>query len=69
MGPPLEEELRKVNRYRWIKRISLFAALIAPIVGAWYTRLKMKQMEKGIHDDLKRIENKGKTLADIPRKE
>ena len=29
----------------------------------------MKNMEKGITDDIKRIQAKGKTFHDIPRKE
>lgn len=63
-----ENQFKQVRMSRWLKRFCLFGALMAPVIGAWYTRLKMTQMEKGIHEDLKRIENKGKTLADIPRK-
>lgn len=42
--------------------------IISPILGWIYVQSKMKNMEKGIHDDLARIKSKGKTLADIPKK-
>jgi len=41
---------------------------VAPGLGYYYVKSKMENMEKGIQDDLKRIESKGKTLQDIPRK-
>lgn len=49
-------------------RMGLAAIVISPILGWLYVESKMKNMEKGIHDDLARIKSKGKTLADIPRK-
>jgi hypothetical protein len=43
--------------------------IVAPVCGYLYVDAKMKGMEKGIIDDLRRIESKGKNLSDIPRKE
>ena len=54
--------------YRWMRN-SLFAVMVAaPFCGYLYVNSKMRNMEKGIEDDLKRIQSKGKTLGDIPRK-
>jgi hypothetical protein len=42
--------------------------VMAPGFAYLYVKGKMENMEKGIQDDLKRIQSKGKTLYDIPRK-
>ena len=59
---------RKPLDYKIFRNIGIGLMIVAPILGYLYTEQKMKVMEKGIHDDLRRIETKGKTLADIPRK-
>jgi hypothetical protein len=51
-----------------IRNLGISSLFISPLLGWIYVRTKMKNMEKGIHDDLNRIKSKGKTLADIPRK-
>ena len=51
-----------------VRNLGLSCFVIAPISGWLYVESKMKNMEKGIHDDLDRIRRKGKTLADIPKK-
>lgn len=58
-----------IKYYRWLRNTFIGVVITAPIVGYWYTDSKMVNMEKGVHDDLRRIQMKGKTLADIPRKE
>jgi len=55
--------------YRWLKNGLVGVMVVAPFCGYLYVSSKMKVMEKGIEDDLKRIQSKGKTLNDIPRKE
>lgn len=57
-----------IKYYRWLRNTFIGIVISAPIIGYWYTNEKMVNMEKGIHDDLRRIQVKGKTLADIPRK-
>jgi hypothetical protein len=56
------------SKTKYIKYFGIVAILISPVLGWIYVDSKMKNMEKGIHDDLNRIKIKGKTLADIPRK-
>lgn len=53
---------------KYIRNLGIASLVVSPIVGWIYIEVKMKNMEKGIHDDLARIKAKGKTLADIPRK-
>ena len=60
--------MKKINWYKVIRNFGFSMYIIAPIVGWLYVDMKMKGMEKGIHDDLNRIKSKGKTLADIPKK-
>jgi hypothetical protein len=55
--------------YRWLRNGVIALMISAPVLGYLYVSSKMKGMEKGIEDDLKRIKSKGKTLGDIPRKE
>ena len=55
--------------YRWMRNALIGTMFVAPVMGYLYVSSKMRQMEKGIEDDLKRIESKGKSLSDIPRKE
>ena len=55
--------------YRWMRNSLFGVMVIAPFCGYLYVSSKMRNMEKGIEDDLRRIESKGKTLGDIPRKE
>lgn len=55
--------------YRWLRNGVIVLMFTAPVLGYLYVNSKMKGMEKGIEDDLKRIQSKGKTLGDIPRKE
>lgn len=55
--------------YRWLRNGVMALMISAPVLGYLYVSSKMKGMEKGIEDDLKRIQSKGKTLGDIPRKE
>lgn len=55
--------------YRWLRNGVIALMISAPVLGYLYVSSKMKGMEKGIEDDLKRIQSKGKTLGDIPRKE
>ena len=54
--------------YRWFRNVLVGVVVIAPFLGYYYVSRNMKRMEKGITDDLKRIEMKGRTLSDIPRK-
>lgn len=54
--------------YRWFRNVLVGVVVVAPFLGYYYVSNNMKRMEKGITDDLKRIEMKGRTLADIPRK-
>lgn len=61
-------KLRKLSYWRYIRWLGFCGFFLSPPIGIWYVRSKMKQMEKGIHDDLLRIRNKGKTVGDIPRK-
>lgn len=61
MGMPLKY-------YRWFRNVLLGVVVVAPFLGYYYVSRNMKRMEKGITDDLKRIEMKGRTLADIPKK-
>lgn len=58
----------KLKYLRWIKNAGITMFFVSPFMAYWYVQSKMKNMEKGIYEDLKRIESKGKTLADIPRK-
>lgn len=51
-----------------VRNLGMASFIISPILGWMYVQSKMKNMEKGIHDDLARIKSKGKTLADIPKK-
>ena len=60
---------KKGFNFKIVRNFGLGLAVAAPFAGYWYVSSKMKIMEQGIHDDLKRIKEKGKTLADIPRKE
>lgn len=53
---------------RWLRNALMGIMVVAPGAGYWYVNSKMVGMEKGIQDDLKRIQSKGKTLGDIPRK-
>jgi hypothetical protein len=53
---------------KWMRNGLILLVLTAPIAAKYYVDSNMKRMEKGITDDLKRIEMKGKTLADIPKK-
>lgn len=54
--------------FRWFKNSIICLMFAAPGLGYYYVRSKMENMEKGIADDLKRIQSKGKTLSDIPRR-
>lgn len=54
--------------YRWLRNFLMVTVVAAPFAGYYYVNNNMRRMEKGVTDDLKRIEMKGKTLADIPRK-
>lgn len=58
----------KINVPKMIRNFGIASIFISPVLGWLYVQSKMKNMEKGIHDDLARIKSKGKTLADIPRK-
>ena len=60
--------MAKKDYSKLIRNLGLSAFIIAPICGWLYVRAKMVSMEKGIYDDLRRIDSKGKTLADVPRK-
>jgi hypothetical protein len=53
---------------RFVRNTGVLLVLSSPLLGWLYIEFKMKNMEQGIHDDLARIKQKGKTLADIPRK-
>jgi len=55
--------------YRYLRNFLICTMVSAPVLGYLYVDSKMKRMEKGIEDDLKRIESKGKSLRDIPRKD
>lgn len=59
----------KLRWDKWIRWLGITCFLVSPPIGAWYVNEKMKQMEKGVHDDLNRIKMKGKTVGDIPRKQ
>jgi hypothetical protein len=61
--------MAKRNYAVWAKNLAICSFIISPILGYLYVRSKMVSMEKGIHDDLRRITSKGKTLADVPRKD
>lgn len=63
-----EEKKIPLKYYRWFRNSIILTMFVAPVLGYLYMESKMKTMEKGIHDDLARIESKGKTLGDIPRK-
>lgn len=54
--------------FKWLRNSLIVVMVSAPVLGYLYVDSKMKGMEKGIEDDLKRIQSKGKTLNDIPRK-
>jgi hypothetical protein len=58
-----------IKYYRWFRNTFIGLMIVAPVCGYLYVDAKMKGMEKGIIDDLRRIESKGKNLSDIPRKE
>lgn len=58
-----------IKYYKWLRNILIGTMVISPVAGYLYVESKMKGMEKGITDDLLRIQNKGKNLSDIPRKE
>jgi len=60
--------MAKKNYSKLVKNLALCSFVISPLLGYLYVQSKMVNMEKGIHDDLRRIETKGKTLADVPRK-
>lgn len=55
--------------YKWVRNVFIVTMISAPFAGYYYVQSKMKNMEKGITDDIKRIQAKGKTFHDIPRKE
>jgi|LakMenEpi03Aug12_release.lakeMendotaPanAssembly.Ray.scaffolds.fasta_scaffold5208022_1 hypothetical protein len=61
--------MSKNNWPKMFKNFGIVCFIVSPILGFLYVRSKMVSMEKGIHDDLARIKFKGKTLADIPRKD
>jgi hypothetical protein len=54
--------------YRWVRNILVGVVISAPFAGYYYVNSNMKRMEKGITDDLKRIEMKGRNMSEIPRK-
>lgn len=54
--------------YRWMKNALIGVVLLSPFAGYYYVNMGMRRMEKGITDDLKRIEMKGRNMSDIPRK-
>ena len=54
--------------YRWLTKGLFGVMIVSPFCGYLYVSGKMKGMEKGIEDDLLRIQSKGKNLTDIPRK-
>ncbi len=58
----------KLNWWKWVRWLGIGGFVLSPPIGAWYVKYKMVDMEKGIHDDLRRIKRKGKTVGDIPRK-
>ena len=58
-----------IKYFRWLRNGVIGLMAVAPVMGYYYVSSKMEVMEKGIQDDLKRIQSKGKTLKDIPRKE
>lgn len=62
--PPLP-----LKYYKYVRNFFICLMVVAPPLGYLYVDSKMKRMEKGIEDDLKRIEAKGKSIRDIPRKE
>jgi hypothetical protein len=62
MGIPLKY-------YKWLRNTLVSIMVVSPVAGYLYVDSKMKGMEKGITDDLLRIQYKGKNLSDIPRKE
>ena len=51
-----------------VKNLAICSFFLSPFLGYLYIQSKMVSMEQGIHDDLRRITSKGKTLADVPRK-
>jgi hypothetical protein len=51
-----------------VRNMAICSFFVSPFLGYLYVQSKMVGMEKGIHDDLNRISRKGKTLADVPRK-
>lgn len=57
-----------IKYYRWFRNFLFGVVVAAPFAGYYYVNRNMRRMEKGITDDLKRIEMKGRTLADIPKK-
>jgi hypothetical protein len=57
-----------IKYYRWLRNTLITVVLSAPFLGYYYVSRNMRRMEKGITDDLKRVESKGRSLADIPRK-
>ena len=55
--------------FKWLRNSLILTMVSAPVLGYLYVDSKMKRMEKGIEDDLRRIEAKGKNLSDIPRRQ
>jgi hypothetical protein len=55
--------------FKWLRNTLIGIMVVSPVIGYLYVDSKMKGMEKGITDDLLRIQKKGKDLSDIPRKE
>lgn len=60
--------MNKSKMAKIVRNLGIASFVVSPILGWLYVQSKMKNMEKGIYDDLERIKSKGKTLADIPRK-
>ena len=61
--------MKNRNYFKIMRNLGICSFVVSPILGWLYVEAKMKNMEKGITDDIKRIQAKGKTFHDIPRKE
>jgi hypothetical protein len=61
-------KLNQFNYWKYIRWLGISSFILSPFIGAWYVNKKMRDMEKGIHDDLRRIRTKGRNVGDIPRR-
>lgn len=42
----------KIQKYKIIRNLGISSFVVSPIIGYLYVQSKMKNMEKGVHDDL-----------------